>query len=108
MPLSPFSVSVRTAAKWFEVGGRRRAWFARVVFIVVFAALLASAGCGTLTYERRVFPDEIVTADGGGVSLDDVAEIVNDPALDEEGKREALRELGIEDEDVIDALIASG
>ena len=90
----------------FRAGGGGRAWLARVAFILVFALLFASAGCDVLTFERTDFPDAFVGADGEEVLLDDVAAIVNDTTLDADQKREALRDLGIEDEDVIDAVLA--
>ncbi|MCK4660785.1 MAG: hypothetical protein KAV82_14795 [Phycisphaerae bacterium] len=76
------------------------------MFILLFVLLLASTGCEVLTYQRSDFPEALVGADGQDVVLSDVVEIVDNANLDEEAKREAIRELGIEDEDLIDALLA--
>ena len=99
--------SLTSAIDWFQAGSRRRAWFVRVLFILVFTLLFASAGCEVLTYERTDFPDAVVGADGQEIVLDNVREILDDDSLDTDARRQALRDLGIEDEDLIDALLAS-
>ena len=91
---------------WLRTEDRRRAWLARGLFILLFALLLASAGCEVLTYERTDFPEAYIGADGQEIVLDKVSEIVSDAGLDEDEKRQELRDLGIEDEDLIDALLA--
>ena len=95
-----------TVAAWLQAGGQGRAWLARGLLILVFVLLFASAGCGILTYERSDFPEAFVGADGAPILLDRVMEIVDDPALDDDEKRQGLRDLGIEDEDLLDALLA--
>ncbi|MCP4593580.1 MAG: hypothetical protein GY842_22820 [bacterium] len=87
-------------------GNRLKAWAARVVLIVLFVLLLASTACEVLTHERTDFPEAMVAADGSEIILDDVAAIVSDGSLNAESKRQALRDLGIEDEDLLDALLA--
>ena len=68
--------------------------------------LLAAAGCSVLNTSRNVFPFAFEGADGQAVALEDIDEIVNDPDLSDDEKRQALRDdLGIEDEDLIDALL---
>ncbi|UCE59339.1 MAG: hypothetical protein JSU63_18085 [Phycisphaerales bacterium] len=73
--------------------------------ILIALALATSAGCGiNVTTD---YPDRLVLTDDAGqlVTLDDLIEIANDSYLDEDEKREAFRELGIEDEELIDALL---
>lgn len=71
---------------------------------MTFALLLASAGCEVLTYERTVFPDAMVGADGQVIAMDDILEIVNSDQTDS-AKRQDLRDLGIEDEDLLNAFV---
>ncbi len=53
------------------------------------------------------FPDALTNSNGEVISLDDVSNITSDPSLSDDEKRDALRALGIEDERLIDALIAA-
>jgi len=72
-----------------------------IVRVVLLAGL---AGCGsgaTIT----TFPNQLVGTDGQLIVLDDVETIVNDTDLTDDEKREHLRELGIEDEELIDILL---
>ena len=69
-------------------------------------ALAGLTGCGILTYRRTDFEDELVGADGQEILLDDINAIRTDPDLDATEKRQALIELGIEDEDLLDAILA--
>lgn len=50
-------------------------------------------------------PNRLIGADGQRFAVEDLTEIANDPDLDEAGKRQAFRDLGIEDEELIDALL---
>lgn len=70
------------------------------------AGMLAGvAGCGTLTARRVDFPTAETGEEGQVYVLDDLRDIATDPDLTEDEKREAFRDLGIEDEDLIDALL---
>ena len=71
--------------------------------IVCVLLLVGSAGCGSGV--ATSFPNQLISADGRPIVLDEVETIVNDTALSEDEKREQLRELGIEDEELIDALL---
>lgn len=95
----------RSGSVRLPAGKVDRAWIARVVLILTFALLFATAGCDVVVFEQTEFPDALVDEDGDAVLLDDVAAIINDPALDDTAKRDALRELGIEDEDLIDVFL---
>jgi predicted small lipoprotein YifL len=76
----------------------------KILGTIVRAVLLAGlAGCGSGA--PTTFPHQLVAADGRPIVLDEVETIVNDTALSEDEKREQLRELGIEDEELIDALL---
>lgn len=66
--------------------------------------LLATiAGCGVPT--TTFYPNALTDEQGNPILLEDVEEIVNDDELTESEKRDALRDLGIEDEKLIDALL---
>lgn len=65
-------------------------------------ALLAGA-CGFST--RTDFPNALRDAEGNAIVFDDIRDIANDLDLSDSEKREALRELGIEDEKLIDVLL---
>lgn len=76
----------------------------KILGTIVRAVLLAGlAGCGSVA--PTTFPNQLVGADGQPIVLDDIETIVNDTALTEDEKRVQLRELGIEDEQLIDALL---
>ena len=64
---------------------------------------LALGSCGaSITAD---FANQIVGADGQPLVLDDLAQIANDSSLSIEEKRQAFREMGIENEKLIDALL---
>ncbi len=60
-------------------------------------------GCGTTVPVE--FPNRLIGADGQRFEVEDLTQIANDPDLDEAGKRQAFRDLGLEDEELIDALL---
>lgn len=59
--------------------------------------------CGTSV--TADFANQMVGADGQPLVLDDLAQIANDASLSAEEKRQAFRDLGVEDEKLIDALL---
>ncbi len=65
--------------------------------------LLAVLGCGSPP--ALDFPNRLIGADGQEIVLEDVLEVTNNSDLSEEEMREQLRALGIEDEELIDALV---
>ncbi len=67
---------------------------------VIAAAGLA--GCGSVATR---FPQQLVNSDGQPILLDDVRDIVEDDGLSDDEKRGQIRDLGIEDEELIDALL---
>jgi hypothetical protein len=76
--------------------------YARLVIAAL--ALAALCGCGLLTLERENFPATAIGAEGQRFFYDDIQEIQTDTTLSAEQRRQALRDLGIEDEDLLDAL----
>lgn len=73
---------------------------------VVFALAAGTiAGCGA--FVTTDYPDRLVGVDGQLFVLEEIEEIANIPEidLDQDGKRALLRDLGIEDEELIDALL---
>ena len=80
-----------------------RAGCVTMASLAVAAVLLV--GCGVLTLHRTTFSNQALGGEGQGYTLDDIHKIVDDAGLTDEQKREALRELGIEDEDLLDALL---
>ncbi len=73
---------------------------------VIAIALLISAigGCGTGMGTE--FPNRLVGADGQLFVLEDLKTIAEDPDLSDDQKRQAFRDLGIEEEKLIEALLA--
>lgn len=72
--------------------------------LMIGLAALFPCGCGAaITAE---FPNRLIGADGQEVILDDIETIINEPNLTDEERRLQLRELGIEDEALIEALLA--
>ena len=64
---------------------------------------VALGSCGTsLTAD---FANQVVGVDGKPLILDDLAQIANDASLSVEEKRQAFRDLGVEDEKLIDVLL---
>ena len=61
------------------------------------------AGCGTAVAPE--FENCITNQNGDCILFDDVEAVLEDDELSEDEKREALRELGLEDEELIDALL---
>lgn len=64
---------------------------------------VVGSGCGQpvdLDFDQR-----LIGSDGQLFTLDDIEAIVDDPDLSTDEKRAALRSLGIEDEQLIDALL---
>lgn len=65
------------------------------------SVLLGSCGTSLTTG----FANQLIGADGQPLILDDLTQIANDPSLSVEQKRQAFRDLGVEDEELIDALL---
>ncbi len=79
------------------------AWVRSVILLATFTFGVGFVGC--VSNNSTDFPNRLVGADGQLFTVEELEEIANDPDLSEEEKREAYRELGIEDEELIDALL---
>lgn len=77
----------------------------KLVMVVMMAAALAfSDGCGaTITTD---LPNRLYGADGQPITLEEIEAIVRDPDLGDDEKRAQLRDLGLEDEELITALLS--
>ena len=64
--------------------------------------LCLAAGCGSGGVE---YANRLIGADGQLFSVEDLEAIANDADLTDDEKRQAFRDLGIEDEKLIDALL---
>ncbi len=74
-----------------------------VGLILSAVALLTSGGCGTAIL--RNYSNRIIGADGQVITLNQIQRIVDDPNLDDDGRRQQIRDLGVEDEKLIEALL---
>ena len=69
--------------------------------IVLSSALLGA--CGTIP--TNDFANRLIGVDGQEFFLEDLEDIADNPRMTEEQKRDAFHDLGIEDEELIDALL---
>ena len=67
--------------------------------------LALQTGCGILVLRNPDFKNAETGENGQVYVLDDLEAIADDPDLTEDEKREQYNELGIEDNDLIDALL---
>ena len=77
----------------------------RMLISALGLTLLVQVGCGAFTARKGDFANAETGENGQIYVLDDLKAIANDEDLTEDEKRDAFRELGIEDEDLIDALL---
>ncbi|UCG17790.1 MAG: hypothetical protein JSV19_07115 [Phycisphaerales bacterium] len=86
---------------------RGKSGAAAALLILVGVGCAVTSGCGVLNLQRTSFPFAATGDDGSGLFFEDIQEILLDASLTPEQKRDALRDdLGIEDEDLLDALLA--
>ena len=71
---------------------------------LVALAAFAIGGCGAVSVTD--YPARLVGADGQEFFLDDIEEIAGHPSMTDDQKREQFRELGIRDEELIEALLS--
>lgn len=74
--------------------------------ILAAAVLAGAAGCGIFTTRQTNFSNLETGEDGQTYVLDDLRDIAQDAELTDDEKRQAFRDLGILDEDLITALLA--
>ncbi len=75
----------------------------RFLAYLLLAASAAISGCGFTV--RTTYPNSVIGADGRTIVFDDINKIANDLDLSDDQKRQALRDLGLQDEILIDALL---
>jgi len=76
----------------------------RVVVGLLYLCIgFATSGCGTSI--ETAFPNSVIGSDGQPLVLNDLEAIANDPDLSADEKRQAFRDLGLLDEELIDALL---
>lgn len=66
---------------------------------MLLAASLAAPAC------RAPYPSAILLTDGSELRLTLVESIRNDPDLNEDEKKQALRDLGVTDEEILNILV---
>ena len=76
-----------------------------LVRLGICVALAALAGCGVLAARQTEFVNQVETSDGRKLFVEDIEDIVHNELLTAEEKDQALRDLGIEDEDLLAALL---
>jgi len=62
----------------------------------------AMIGCGNTP---QVYPTQLLRADGSPIYVEDLQAIVDDNTLTDDEKAQRIRELGIEDEELIRAIL---
>jgi len=71
--------------------------------IFLLLGVMLAGGCGA--FVSSPVAGRLVGSEGQTFTVDDLESIANDPDLDDDGKRQAFRDLGLEDERLIDALL---
>ncbi|MFQ5461600.1 MAG: hypothetical protein ACE5E5_03135 [Phycisphaerae bacterium] len=74
-----------------------------ITSILVGVLALTTGGCGALATSS--YPNQLISADGQAVSIEDLEQIAQRANLSDDDKRAMFRDLGIEDEKLIDALL---
>lgn len=75
----------------------------RLLAHLLLAASAAISGCGFTV--PTTYSHSVIGADGQPIVFEDINEIINDLDLSDDQKRQALRDLGLQDETLIDALL---
>ncbi|MCH8199067.1 MAG: hypothetical protein IIA54_03235 [Chloroflexi bacterium] len=71
---------------------------------IVAGAALFGGSCGAVNITE--FPNAVIGSAGQRLLLEDIEAIVSDVTLTDDQKRAGLRDLGLEDEKLIEALLA--
>lgn len=79
----------------------------RRVVTGLLGGMLACAGCGAFTARPTELANPETGENGEPLLLDDIEAIATDMDLTDQEKREALQDLGIEDEDLLDAFLTT-
>jgi len=74
-----------------------------VASILVAVLTVTVGGCGA--FGTTTYPNQLVSAEGRALSVEELEQIAQRPNLSDDEKRTMFRALGIEDEKLIDALL---
>lgn len=94
-----FRKSFAVVAAWSA--GRRR-------LILSMPAVCLAAGCGLIEIERSIFPAHAIGIDGELLFVEDLLDVTGDTDATASEMEESLRDLGIESDELIDAVISDG
>ncbi len=70
--------------------------------------VLAGVGCGLVEIERTIFPEQATNADGALLFIEDLQDVTEDANLLSDTMEDALSALGIESEDLVEAIVEDG
>ena len=73
--------------------------------LTVALGALGLGGCGVISQERTVFPNEVVGSEGQRITVTLIDAIIDDDDLTSDEQETALRDLGLEDERLIAILL---
>ena len=73
--------------------------------LAVTLCAVGLSGCGVLSQERTVFPNEVSGSEGQRITVGEIEAILEDEDLTSDEKETALRELGLADERIIGILL---
>ncbi len=79
-----------------------------VIACVFCTCLAGTAGCGALGTVRTEFPAQFVDSQGQSIPVEDIQAITQDDDLTRDEQIDALRDLGIENEELIIAIVDDG
>ncbi|HUU85323.1 MAG TPA: hypothetical protein VM243_17625 [Phycisphaerae bacterium] len=85
---------------------KRTRWMLRLGRACLVGALIALVGCGVLSARKTDYDTALRTAEGQSITVEDVLAIMENADLSDNDKFLALQELGIEDDDLIQALFS--
>jgi hypothetical protein len=71
----------------------------------LLATWFCVGGCGSDVLQELELPDRLIGVDGQVFTVEDLEAISDDSSLSADQKRQAFRDLGIEDPDLIEALL---
>lgn len=78
---------------------RRREGICRSLAMVLIATIFVVEGC------TAPYPDAVLNSDGQSIRLSDIGQILSQTDLSEDQKKDALRALGITDEELLNVLV---
>lgn len=76
--------------------------------LLIGAIVVALCGCGLIELERTLFPNQASAPDGSPLFVEDIEDITGDNTLLPADMEDALRNLGLGSEDLINAIVDDG